>query len=157
MANEFYILMEGTKQGKFKGEANKEKWKDKSVGIGFSFEVKSPTDVASGLPTGKRQYLPIKITKQWGASSPQIFQALVSREILKTVLFEFVKSNSKGAEEVFQMIKITNATIVNHHQYINANTDSKQSLELEDVSFVFQKIEIRNRIGTMATDDWKSV
>jgi len=73
-------------------------------------------------------------------------------------LFEFVRTNSKGAGEVFQMMRITNAKVVALHQYINeSNLVQKDILKLEDVSFAFQRIEIKNRTGTMAIDDGKSV
>jgi hypothetical protein len=34
--------------------------------------VIAPRDVASGMATGKRQYAPVKIVKEWGAASPQL-------------------------------------------------------------------------------------
>lgn len=34
--------------------------------------VVSPRDSASGMATGKRQYAPVKITKEWNAASPQL-------------------------------------------------------------------------------------
>jgi hypothetical protein len=37
-----------------------------------SYEVKSPRDVATGQASGKRQYAPIKIVKEWGAASPEL-------------------------------------------------------------------------------------
>ncbi len=157
MAYEYYVSIEGAKQGKFKGESIREAWKEKIPAIGFEYEVKSPRDAASGLATGKRQHQPVTIVKQWGASSPQIFQALVTNELLKTVLFEFVRTNSNGEEQVFYTIKLTNATIVSFHPHINQqNSNSNDIPETEEVSFTFQKIELENKLAkTMATDDWK--
>jgi len=34
--------------------------------------VVTPRDSASGMATGKRQYAPVKITKEWNAASPQL-------------------------------------------------------------------------------------
>ncbi|MFL6760148.1 hypothetical protein [Sphingomonas sp.] len=34
--------------------------------------VISPRDSASGMATGKRQYAPVKIVKEWGAASPEL-------------------------------------------------------------------------------------
>lgn len=34
--------------------------------------VIAPRDSATGMATGKRQYAPVKITKEWGAASPQL-------------------------------------------------------------------------------------
>ena len=38
---------------------------------GASYIV-SPRDSASGMASGKRQYAPVKIIKEWGAASPQL-------------------------------------------------------------------------------------
>jgi hypothetical protein len=34
--------------------------------------VVAPRDSASGMATGRRQYAPVKIVKEWGAASPQL-------------------------------------------------------------------------------------
>jgi hypothetical protein len=34
--------------------------------------IVAPRDVASGMATGRRQYAPVKIVKEWGAASPQL-------------------------------------------------------------------------------------
>ena len=34
--------------------------------------VVAPRDSASGMATGKRQYAPVKIVKEWGAASPEL-------------------------------------------------------------------------------------
>jgi type VI secretion system Hcp family effector len=156
MAYEFYISIEGTKQGKFKGDSLREKWKGKITGISFHYEVKSPRDTATGQANGKRQHQPLKITKRWGAASPQVFQALVTNEILKTVLFEFVTTDLNGEEQIFQTIKLLNASIIGFRPYTSiVGVDNHNTDELEEVSFTFKRIEIENRIGkTMATDDW---
>lgn len=38
---------------------------------GASYVV-APRDSASGMATGKRQYAPVKIVKEWGAASPEL-------------------------------------------------------------------------------------
>jgi type VI secretion system secreted protein Hcp len=157
MAYEFYITIEGTKQGKFKGESIRDKHKDKLEGLAFEWKVQSPRDIATGQASGKRQHLPIKVTKEWGAASPQIFHALCTNEVLKSVLFEFVRTTAEGAEEIHHTIKLTNATVSELHPYIGmAKHEERTDVhELEEVSFTYQKIEIENKIAkTMAVDDW---
>lgn len=159
MAYEFYVSIEGTKQGKFKGESVRDAHKAKFAAIGFNYEVISPRDLASGQASGKRQHKPIVVTKEWGASSPQIFQALTTNEVLKSVLFEFIRTTAEGAEEIHHTIKLTNATINSLKQYIQTaakHEDAYDVHELEDVAFTFQKIEIDNKLGkTSSGDDWK--
>jgi type VI secretion system secreted protein Hcp len=157
MAYEFYVTIEGTKQGKFKGESVREAHKGKVAGIAFGYEVSSPRDLASGQASGKRQHKPIMMTKEWGAASPQIFQALVTNEVLKSVLFEFIRTTSDGAEEVHHTVKLVNATISNLRQYIEGvkHDQAHDVHELEDVAFTFQRVEIDNKTGkTAASDDW---
>ena len=164
MAYEFYISITGTKQGKFKGDAGGEKGskpsraKGKIAGIKYSAETTSPRDPATGQATGKRIHKPIVITKEWDAASPQIFSALVTNETLKSVLFEFVKADAAGHEEIYYTVTLTNAVVSNVHSYLDltdTSGDKFDARELEDVSFVFQRIEIENKESkTMAEDDW---
>ena len=156
---EIYVTIEGTKQGVFKGERTPgvvTMNKDKIIANGFSYEVASPRDAASGQATGKRQHGYIKISKPWGVATPQLFQAAVTGEILKTVLLEFVRTAPTGKEEVFQTIKLTNASVAKIEQTAGILREQTiaNSMELEMISFSFQKIEIENKIGkTMAADD----
>lgn len=164
MAYEFYVTIEGTKQGKFKGESPREKHTAKIAGLSYSHEIKSPRDVATGQASGKRQHGAIVFSKEWGPSSPQLFQALVTNEVLKSVLFEFFHTTPEGMEEVYHTIKLTNATVSNI-KYTTGKGESAGSAkttttfdthELEEVSLTYQKIEVESKTGkTMATDDWK--
>ena len=111
MANAFYVSIEGEKQGKFKGEAALEARSGQDHRRPFVMETISPRDLATGQASGKRQHKPIRFTKEWGAASPQLQQALFTNETLKSVLFEFVRTDAKGAEEVHYTIKLTNASV----------------------------------------------
>ena len=153
-ANEFYITINGQKQGQFKGEGRQ----NQIVGVGFQYEVTSPRDAATGQATGRRMHKPVVITKEWDAASPQLFQALVTNENLPHVDLQFVRTAPDGREEAFYTIKLTNATITSIRQYtgvLPGATNAADIHQLEEVSFTFQKIEVESTIGkTMATDDW---
>jgi type VI secretion system secreted protein Hcp len=166
VAYEFYITIEGSKQGLFKSsfDGRNEKGapaarKHRIAGIKYLSETTSPRDAATGLASGKRIHKPITITKQWDAASPQLFQALVENETLKSVLFEFVKTNPNGTEEIYHTVTLKNAAVSNIRSYLDltdTSGDPYDAHELEDVSFVFEKIEIENREGkTAASDDWQ--
>ena len=160
MPHPFYISVEGTKQGRLKGSTNgtREAKGGKIAGLRFSAETVSARDVATGQASGKRQHKPITITKEWDAASPQLYQALVTNEVLKSVLFEFLKTNPDGEEYVHHTIKLTNATVANIKAYVDltdTSGDPYDGHELEDIAFSFQKIEMANVDGkTMAVDDW---
>ena len=159
MAYEFYVSIQGKKQGKFKGESSgigRRTTKDRIPGVRFSLEVVLPRDPASGLPTGKRQHKPIVFTGEWGASSPQLFQALVTNEVLSTVLFEFVKTDLAGKQFVHSTIKLTDASISDLRSYLDL-TDAHDARELEDVSLTYRRIEIEDvETKTTASDDWST-
>src|SRR5262249_49700150 len=114
----------------------------------------SPRDPATGLPTGKRQHHAITFVKNWGAATPQVFQALVNNETLKTVLFEFSRADPTGKEFVFQTVTLTNASVSGVKEYTQPNARGGTD-NFDLVSLTFQKIEITNNDGkTTATDDW---
>ena len=158
MAHEFYVTVDGSKQGKLKGESPRESHRDKLPGLGFHYSVGSPRDAGSGLATGRRTHQPVWFVKEWGAATPQLFQALTTNEVLKSVLFEFVRTNDNGEEYVFHTIKLTNALVNEVEQYVEPPTTQSQEMgPLEKISFTFQTIELENRDGkTMAVDDWRS-
>lgn len=156
MAYEYYLSIEGTKQGKFKGESDRQSHKDKMPGFSFGSAITSPRDASSGQATGKRHHEPVIARKKVGAASPQIVQALCTNESLKSVLFEFVHTTKDGTEQVFYTIKLTNATISGHRTYLPDLSGDQQKLDLsEEIAFTFQKIEWEHKIAkTMAADDW---
>jgi type VI secretion system secreted protein Hcp len=167
MADVFYVSIEGVKQGKFKGDA-----RDKIQGLAFHYEVTSPRDAATGQASGQRQHSPVTMVKEWGPSSPQLFKAAVTNEVLKTVFFEFVQTNEIGEEYIAHTVKLTNASVASLKQDVKgmvgatgtqdsaAHPSSHDRLahlqDLEEVAFTFQQIDIENVTGkTVATDDWR--
>lgn len=143
--------VEGVKQGKFKGTALTTFGAGKIPVIRFGYSLVSPRDVATGQASGKRQHKPVIITKSIDAATPQFFQAAATNEVLKSVLLEFVLTNSMGQQEIFYTITLTNATVAEVAQR------SEDSRLLEDIAFTFQKIDIESKAGkTMAVDNWQA-
>jgi type VI secretion system secreted protein Hcp len=157
MAYEFFVTVEGARQGHFKNETPREKHQGKIPGISFHYSVKSPRDSASGMASGRRTHQPVSFVKAWGASTPQFFQALCTNEVLKSVLFEFVRTDHDGEEYVYHSVQLINAAVTEVDHYLPEDTQgtSPDRPELERISLTFQSIEIENKDGkTMATDDW---
>lgn len=153
------ISVEGTKQGKFKGESSKSKFADRSEITGFIQEVTSPRDAASGMATGKRMYQPVILLKQSGASSPQFFQALTSNEILKKIIIDFYKADATGAEVNYYTVTLENVLLSGYKQFIgpldNEKFNPADNILYDEIKLTFQKITIEEKTGkTMASDDW---
>jgi type VI secretion system secreted protein Hcp len=68
MSTKVYLTIRGVKQGTFKGGSpHHDDWIEV---LSFTYSVESPRDASTGQASGKRQYSPIKIVKEWGAGSP---------------------------------------------------------------------------------------
>ena len=144
MAYEFYVTVDGTRQGRFKGESKREQHAHKLAGLSFSYEVSSPRDASTGQATGKRRNGRVTFTKAWGAATPQLFQALVTNEVLRSVLFEFVRSGEDGTEQIFQTIRLTNVGVAAIKQYVVPEPSAAAApRELEDISLAFQIINLQ--------------
>jgi type VI secretion system secreted protein Hcp len=115
-ADTIYVSIKGMKQGPFKGEVLQKGFEGKIAGLKFHYDVLSPRDPATGMATGKRQHKPVMITKEWGAASPQLFQALVTNEVLSEVVIDFVSVDPKGVMALSHSIKLTNAGIADISQ-----------------------------------------
>ena len=155
MAAEFYVTIEGTKQGALTGESTHAKHEGSLDGLAFHYSVAHPRDAGSGMATGRRIHQPISFVKEWGAASPQIFQALVTNETITSALFEFVRTDEDGAEVVYHRITVGSARVTEIEQFIDDSDLAPTGKGLEKISLVFQRIEIENLDGTTsATDDF---
>ena len=118
--------------------------------LSYSHGIVSPRDSASGQATGKRQHKPFTIVKEWDAASPKLFGALVRNENLTQVLIALNRPGNDG----YMLIKLTNASVVEHSEQSSASTDT---MELEQISFTYQKIEVTFvNGGITAQDDWET-
>ena len=107
--SQFYLSIKGVRQGQFKGTPNLRNSNDWMTGTRFSMQVDVPYDSGTGHPTGRRRYVPLIISKEWGAASLQILQALATSETLNPVILEFIHTGAEGDESVWQRITLTNA------------------------------------------------
>jgi hypothetical protein len=89
----------------FRGSSSEGRsWSDIGV-LGFQIEVTSPRDVATGLASGKRQYKPVQVVKSLDKSSPKLFQALTTNEVLTSVSFLFSNHKIQHKNGAFRSIK----------------------------------------------------
>jgi len=169
MAFQAHMAVKGTKSGQFKGEGTQDKRKDKWMPVlEFSMGIQSPRDIATGQPSGKRQFRPVGVVKEWGAASPQGLTSCATNEVLPTVNFEFSKTNPNGEEYVYQTVTLTNATISLISRYTGSeggtegsgsakHTQAVDTMELERWEFTFQKIEVADNDGkTSFMDNWNA-
>lgn len=153
-----YVTIQGAKQGNFKGSSTS-KGKEAQIDcVGFSYGIQSPRDAATGQASGKLQHSPIVIIKHLDGSTPQILQAASTDEVLKTVVIELYRVAGNGKNDIYETIRLTNATISKVSQYGGTSSPEKllpNSNPYEEISFTFQKIQVENNDSkTSAADDW---
>ncbi len=154
-----YLTVVGETQGQIEGSAVQAGREGTMEIYGWSHEVVSPRDAASGLPTGKRQHTPIVVTKPVDKSSPLLMKALVMNENLPEVTLRLYRPSRTGKEEQYFTITLTNATIagIRQEQLNNKYPENMRHEVREHVSFTYQKITWTYEDGGVtAEDDWET-
>ena len=159
MALSAYLTLVGKKQGAIKGGVT-QKGREGSILVhAFDVAITSPRDPASGLATGKRQHQPIVIRKGIDKSSPRLWAALVTNEILTTWILKFWAPSADGVEQNIYTITLTDATIASiEESMVDNEIPANASLPMrEEISFTYQKIQWTwTDGGITAQDDWSS-
>ena len=142
-------------QGEIKGSVTQAGREDSILVIGFSHEVDSPRDAASGLPTGKRQHKPLIVTKEIDKSTPLLMSALINNENITDVELKFWQPSRSGKEVQYYTIRLLNARIINVQQEMlnNQYPENMRHKEREHISFVYQKIIWTYEDGGISTED----
>jgi type VI secretion system secreted protein Hcp len=150
--------VEGSKQGKLRGDNGAPGGVMR--GLRYSMAVTSPRDVATGQASGKRRYQPLSIVHPIGPSSPQLFNAVVSNEVLKTVKLTLSRATPDGRSATSFTITLMNATVASlRHLTLDSTSPSYAAapVVVEEVTFSFAKIEMTAPgAGTVGTDSWNS-
>jgi type VI secretion system secreted protein Hcp len=88
----------------------------------------------------------------------RLYQAAATNEVLKSVLFEFITTNTYGKEEVDFTIELTNAMISGFEGSLHIGEKAGPIIdtrELEVITLEFQKIVVTSVTGgTTASDNW---
>ena len=157
-ALDFYVRVNGTKQGVFKGEGSGAQWKDWLPCVGLEYQASVPLDRDTGLMAGMTQHLPLTITKRLGAASPQFFQALAGNELLKQVDLSLLRLRNDGVQEVYYTLTLRNATVAQVRLFRSqGQPDQLPAGDYEEISFRFQTISVACPGGnTEATADWRA-
>lgn len=160
MALNAYLKLKGQKQGEIKGSV-KQKGREKKIEvISASHEISSPRDASTGLGSGKRVHKPFIITKEIDQSSPLLYQALITNELITEFELQFWTTQVPGRlgignERQHYTVKLTNAVIsdIKFTMPNNRIPELTPLLENEEISFIYEKIEwIWTEGGIIATD-----
>jgi type VI secretion system secreted protein Hcp len=151
-----FLKLAGAKQGEIKGSVTQKGREGRIAVIAVSHEIVSPRDAATGQATGKRQHLPLMITKELDRSSVPLRQMLVTNEPAKDWELQFFRPSTTGAETQYLTIRLTNAAIASIDMQMpnNRHADLASLETFEEVTFVYTRIEWTwTDGGLVAADD----
>lgn len=152
-----YMRLTGSRQGEIKGSVTQAGREDSIMVIGFSHDLVSPRDAATGLPTGKRQHSPVRITKEIDRSTPLLMNAWANNEVMSHFELRFWRPSATGQEEQFYTLLLHNASIVSIKQEMlnNKYPENVQHKEREHISFCYTSAEwIFEDGGISYEDNW---
>lgn len=164
MALNAYLRLKGQKSGDVKGSVTQKGREDSMMVIAYEHEILTPRDVASGLPTGKRQHKPLMIMKEIDKASPILYSILVNNENISTWKLQFWTPQIKaatgvGSEVQYYTIELTNANIcqIEQHMLNNKDPELTKYAPAEKIYFTYQKITWTWVDGGItAEDDWEA-
>lgn len=135
------------------GDSTRSAWENHVVVMGYSHEVISVRDPASGLPTGRRQHGLFKIIKKVTKNSPIFMTKMVNNQTMPTLEIKLVQT-LEGSEAVYYTYTLSNASITSIRNWSPNNTDSTASNypPMEEISFSYQSITWSHADGSEATD-----
>jgi type VI secretion system secreted protein Hcp len=142
-----YAKITGKKQGVLTGGVTAQAFTGQIEVHSVDFGVGSPSDVSTGLATGKRVARPMVITKPLDRSSPLLHRACVTNESV-TVLLSYTIEGQGHATYV--TIALTNGMVQDYNQQAAADGTATERL-----TFTYSKIEFTwTTGGIVSTHDW---
>lgn len=155
----YYLKVTGSSQGPFTSDTPGD-GTGRSLCYGFRFKGVADNDPTRGAASAARSHEPIAVLKAWGPSSPQFAQAFWCNEVLKEVVFDFVRAEKVGAAETpFEQITLKGATIAFIERKAGhlGDVPPDAPFELEEIGFRFEEMTMKSIQGkTVATYDWKN-
>ncbi len=135
------ITIIGEEQGQIEGSCDTDGREGTIQVLRFDHSVEIPTS-ADGITAGRRVHRPFIISKETDKSTPMLFQALCTGELLSEVILDWYRIDGTGEQELYYTIKLYNALISKVRPWVPDILDQSKSAyrHMEDVSFTYEKI-----------------
>lgn len=139
------------------GTLSKSAQEDTAQILEFELGVQTPTDPASGQPTGNRIHTGMRVVKYIDKASPMLLQAIATGEQLSTVEVQLYRTASAGGQEHYYTVTLEEASLVKCRPYFpNAlDEDSDAYAHMEELLFMYKKITVTHeKASSSSTDTW---
>lgn len=107
----------------------------------FDHVVELPSD-ERGMVVGRRVHRPLTVTKEIDRSTPLLYQAMCTGDILPSVKLDWYRVDETGAQELYFQISLRNAMVSRIHPWVPNVLDEKSAgyRHMEDIAFSYQSI-----------------
>jgi type VI secretion system Hcp family effector len=136
-ASSGYLYIAGQTQGVIQGESTYALALDWIEIDALATSVYIPLN-DSNMPAGNRVHRPIQFIKLFDKSTPKLFQALITNEVLTSIIYRYYSPVDLLLTEII----LTNARLVN----ISSNVTVDLVIPKEILGFTFQMITIKQYI-----------
>ena len=135
------LTITGEVQGEIEGSCDLDNREGTILVQAFDHVVEIPTD-DRGIASGRRKHSPISITKEIDRSTPMLYQALCTGELLTSVILDWYRIDGTGEDELYYTMELENAMITRIHPWVpNVLDRSTENLRhMEDVSIAYESI-----------------
>ena len=135
------LVITGEEQGLIEGSCELEGREGTILVQAFDHTVEVPTD-DRGVAAGRRVHRPMTITKEIDRSTPMLYQALCTGELLTEVKLDWYRIDGTGMQEMYFSMLMENALITRIHPWVPNVLDRKNETlkHMEDISISYEKI-----------------
>jgi type VI secretion system secreted protein Hcp len=154
-----YLSIKGQKTGDIKGDVMQKGHDGWNSVLSMEYGISSPTDLATGMASGRRTHQPISFTLRWSKATPLLLGALTNNETLSDVQFQRWQPDpdGSGAELNTDTIQLSNARIASL-KIVDQKADDGKLDTVVIVTMTYRQLTVMHQPGgVMAEDSWSAV
>jgi type VI secretion system secreted protein Hcp len=135
------LTLVGKEQGPIEGSCDIDGREDTILVQAFKHLVEVPTN-ENGVPSGRRVHRPLMITKEVDKSTPKLYQALCSGEVMSEATLRWYRLDGAGDETQYFTVLLQNALIVKVDSWVPDVLDKQFAsyTNMENVWFSYEVI-----------------
>lgn len=135
------LTLVGQEQGEIEGSCDIEGRENTILVQSFKHIVDLPSN-DSGMPTGRRVHRPLMITKEVDKSTPKLYQALCTGEVITEATLRWYRLDGSGDESQFFTVMLQDALIVKLESWVPDVLDKNYAgySNMENLWFTYEVI-----------------
>ena len=136
------LTISGEEQGQIEGSCDLDGREGSILVQAFDHVVEIPTD-ERGVASGRRRaHRPMTITKEIDKSTPMLYQALCTNELLTEVKLDWYRFDGSGEYELYFSMRMKNGFVTRIRPWFpNVLDRNNETIKhMEDISIAYEKI-----------------